>query len=169
MVQAPTGGAGGLTDSCAADIMRVADESYDGFILPQSSLLIFTASVSLAFNVAWRAEVRLVRQRERDGSVREGSWRRAARRTFMSLILACFALSPAFARRSILAVCAAMSSGCAAHVPAAAGVRGSGARTSGRPAPARRACGAGRGSVRCAPRAGSTPGGTPQTPAPPCP
>ena len=65
MVQAPTGGAGGLTDSCAADIMRVADESYDGFILPQSSLLIFTASVSLAFNVAWtaaRAEVRLVRQ-----------------------------------------------------------------------------------------------------------
>jgi hypothetical protein len=40
------------TDSCAADIMRVADESYDGFILPHSSLLIFTASVSLAFKVA---------------------------------------------------------------------------------------------------------------------
>ena len=32
--------------------MRVADESYDGFILPHSSLLIFTASVSLAFKVA---------------------------------------------------------------------------------------------------------------------
>ena len=40
------------TDSCADDIMRVADESYEGFILPHSSLLIFTASVSLAFKVA---------------------------------------------------------------------------------------------------------------------